>query len=191
MKRHILALLCPLLLSACSAEVAVETPPQTQSIPVTSVGEPVYAEVAVDLPPETQNVDVIIRELYATLTVVNPSQSFTLTTSARLSFTGTATPDKPVVYGNVNKPAYYNSSEVLIAEQSFAPSSRTPMTMNGLSKAIGKKRIWIIVANTVTQANGVPINEPPPEIQLENVVLHATVSKYFHWMDGALSVGGL
>jgi hypothetical protein len=190
MRRPLLALLCPLLLSACSAEVAVETPPQSQAIPITSVGEPVYAEVAVDLPPETQNLDVTVKDIHATLTVINPSQVFTLTTSARLSFTGTATPDKPVLYSDLNKPAYYSTSEELIAEQSFKPNTSTPATIPGLSKAIGKKRIWLIVANTVTRADGF-YGGLPLEIQLDNVILHATVSKPFHGIDGALSVGGL
>ena len=39
-----------LLLSACSAEIAIETEPFDQAVPVTSVGVPVYAEVAIDLP---------------------------------------------------------------------------------------------------------------------------------------------
>lgn len=190
MRRLLLALLCPLLLPACSAEVAVETPPQSHAIPVTSVGEPVYVEVAVDLPPETRNLDVTVKDTYATVTVLNPSQSFTLTTSARLSFTGTATPDKPVFYTDLNMPAYYSTSEVLLAEQSFRPNTRTPVTMTGLSKAIGRERVWLILANTVTRSDGL-FGGLPLEIQLENVVLHATVSKPFHGLEGALGVGGL
>ena len=185
------ALLCSLLLSACSAEVAVETPPQSAAIPITSIGDPVYAEVAVDLPPETQGLDVLVKDVHATLTMVNPSQAFTLDTSVRLSFTGTATPDKPVLYSEQNKPAYYASAEELMARRSFAPNSRTPVTLSspGLVKVIGKERIWIIVSNTVTRATigGVL----PLEIQLQDAVLHATVSKSFHGLEGALGVGGL
>jgi hypothetical protein len=191
MSRSLLALLCPLLLSACSAEVAVETPPQSQAIPITSIGDPVYAEVAVDLPPETRSLDVIVKDINATLTVVNPSQAFTLDTSVRLSFTGTATPDKPVLYSEQNKPAYYATAEELMPRRSFAPGSRTPLTLSspGLVKVIGQERIWIIISNTVTRATigGVL----PLEIQLQDAILHATVSKPFHGLEGALGVGGL
>jgi hypothetical protein len=191
MRLPIPALLCALLLSACSAEVAVETPPQSQAIPVTSIGDPVYAEVAVDLPPETQGLDVIVKDVHATLTMVNPSQAFTLDTSVRLSFTGTAEPNKPILYSEQNKPAYYASAEELMPRRSFAPNSRTPVTLSspGLVKVIGKERIWIIVSNTVTRATigGVL----PLEIQLQDAVLHATVSKSFNGLEGALGVGGL
>jgi hypothetical protein len=197
MKRLVLALVCPLLLSACSAEVAVETPPQSQSIPVTSVGRPAYAEVAVDLPAETQGLDVTVKEISATLTVHNPSETFRLTTSAKLSLEGTATPSSPVFYTDQNLPPYYATAEVLMAPREFAPGSRTPVTITSptLVKAAGQRRIWVIVSNTVTGFGGIgspPVGSPVDlEIRLENIVLHATVTKSFNGLDGALGVGGL
>jgi mRNA-degrading endonuclease toxin of MazEF toxin-antitoxin module len=191
MKRLVLALVCPLLLSACSAEVAVETPPQTQNIPVTSVLEPAFVEVAVDLPPETQGLDVTVKEISATLTVHNPSQAFTLKTVGRLSLEGNATPDSPIFYSQNNLPPYYATAEILLPEREFAPGSHTPVSINSptLVKAIGQKRLWIIVSNTVTKATlGGTL---PLEIQLENIILRATVTKSFHGLDGALGVGGL
>jgi len=170
----------------------VETPPQSQDIPITSVGKPAYAEVAVDLPPETQGLDVTVKEISATLTVHNPSDTFKLTTSARLSLQGTATPDKPVFYTDQNLPPYYANAEVLLAPREFAPGSRTPVTISSptLVKAVGQKRIWVIVANTVTGFGGIGTTTDL-KIQLENVVLHATITKSFNGLDGALGVGGL
>ncbi|WP_257453617.1 hypothetical protein [Archangium lipolyticum] len=191
MKRQLLALLCPLLLSACSAEIAVETPPQTQNIPITSVGEPAYVEVAVDLPAETQGLDVTVKEISATLTVHNPSQMFTLKTVGRLSLTGNATPDSPVFYTRNNLPPYYETAEILLPEREFAPASHTPVSINSptLVKAIGQKRIWVIVSNTVTQ---VRIGTPSSlEIQLENIILRAVVTKPFQGLEGVLGPGGL
>jgi hypothetical protein len=191
MKRSLIALLCPLLLSACSAEVAVDTPPVSQSIPITSVLEPVYVEVAVDLPEATQGLDVTVKEITADLTVRNPSQAFTLETSARLSLTGNATPDKPSFYSKNTLPAYYATSDELLAPRTFAPNSSTPVhiTSPALAKAIGQPRIWVIVSNTVTRA-GIG-GALPLQIDLENIVLHALVSKPFRGLDGALGPGGL
>ncbi|QRN98515.1 hypothetical protein JRI60_05540 [Archangium violaceum] len=191
MRRQLLALLCPLLLSACSAEVAVETEPMSQTIPITSVLKPVYAEVAIDLPLETQGLDVTVKEITATLTVHNPSKAFTLETSARLSFTGTATPDEPITYTDQNLPPYYATAEVLLAPRNFAPNTSTPVVIDtpGLVKAIGQKRIWVIVSNTVTRAT---IGEALPlNIELRDVVLHAVVTKPFQGLEGALGPGGL
>ncbi|MFY0571819.1 hypothetical protein ACN28E_49430 [Archangium lansingense] len=193
MRRHLLALLCPLLLTACSADVSVDTPPQSVTIPVTSVARAIHVEVAVDMPEETQSLDVNVKEITADLTVVNPSKTFTLKSSARLSLTGTATPDEPKFYSDSNLPPYYASSEELLPQKEFAPNSSTPVLVNSptLAKAIGKERIWIIVSNTVTEAGvGNPL-ELPLELRLENIVLHAVVSKPFEGLEGALGPSGL
>lgn len=190
--RRLTPALLPLLLAACSAEITVDTDPMSVTVPVTSVLQPVYAEVAVDLPKETQGLDVTVNSLTADLTVYNPSATFTLNTSARLSFTGTATPTEPVTYTNANLPAYYATATVLLASQDFKPKTTTPVTIPqsaGLEKVIGKQRIWIIVSNTVS--NGGIGAVLPLEIQLNNIVLHADVTKNFGGLEGALSVGGL
>ncbi|HYO66491.1 MAG TPA: hypothetical protein VEU33_10440 [Archangium sp.] len=193
MKRSLLALLCPLLLSACSAELAVDTPPQAVDIPVTSVARAIHVEVAVDMPEETQTLDVDVKELSADLTVINPSKTFTLNSTARLSLTGTATPDAPRFYSDSTLPPYYATAEVLLPQQSFAPGSSTPVHTDSptLRNAIGKARIWIIVSNTVTEAGiGNPL-ELPLKLELKDIVLHATVSKPFEGLEGMLGPSGL
>ncbi len=191
MRRSLLSLLCPLLLTACSAELAVDTPPQTVAIPVTSALRPVYVEVAVDMPEETKGLDVVVKEITADLTVFNPSKAFTLRSSARLSLVGTATPDRPIIYSDNNPPSYYATAEELLPQKDFPPSTRTPVNVNSptLAKAIGKDRIWIIVSNTVTSSG---IGDPLPlELRLEDMVLHAIVSKPFEGLEGALGPSGL
>jgi hypothetical protein len=192
MRRALFALLCPLLLCACSAELAVDTPPQTAVIPVTSALRPVYVEVAVDMPQETQDLSVTVKQITADLTVFNPSRAFVLRSSARLSLTGTATPSQPVVYSDNNPPAYYATAEELLPQRDFPPNSRTPVNVNSptLAKAIGKPRIWVIVANTVVQTTA--IGDPLPlELRLEDIVLHAVVEKPFDGLEGALGPSGL
>lgn len=193
MRRHLLALLCPLLLTACSAELAVDTPPQSVAIPVTSAVRPVYVEVAVDMPLETLDLDVIVKELTANLTVFNPSKTYTLRSSARLSLTGEATPDKARIYSDNNPPPYYATAEELLPQKDFPPGTRTPVNVNSptLKNAIGKARIWVIVSNTVTEAGiGNPL-EFPLELRLEDMVLHAVISKPFEGLEGALGPSGL
>ncbi|HEX8819829.1 MAG TPA: hypothetical protein VF794_07905 [Archangium sp.] len=192
MRRALLALLCPLLLAACSAEVALDTPPQSVTIPVTSVIRPVYVEVAVDMPEETQDVDVTVKQITADLTVFNPSKAFILRSSARLSLTGNATPEQPLVYSENNPPPYYATAEELLPQRDFQPNTRTPVNVNSptLVKAIGKPRIWVIVANTVTQTTA--IGDPLPlELRLEDIVLHALIAKPFDGLEGALGPSGL
>ncbi|MGZ3457822.1 MAG: hypothetical protein ACXU86_04875, partial [Archangium sp.] len=176
MRRLLLALACPLWLSACSAEVAVDTPPQSASIPITSAGQNVYAEVAIDLPAELQGLDVTVKQIGADFTVHNPSSSLTLQTSARVSLEGNATPDQPKFYTDYDVPAYYATAEELLKSTTFAPNSSTPVSIANsptLVKAIGQKRIWVIVSNTVTGASVFDPNALPVEIQLQNAVLHA------------------
>ncbi|HYO53128.1 hypothetical protein [Archangium sp.] len=192
MRRHLLVLLCPFLLAACSAEVAVDTPPQSVTIPVTSAIRPVYVEVAVDLPSETQELDVSVKEMSATLSVYNPSRAFTLKSSVRMSLTGNATPDQPIVYSENNPPPYYATAEELLPESPYPPNSRTPVTIDSsvLLKAIGKKRIWLIVSNTVTQGGG--IGDPLPlELRMEDIILHIVVAKPFQGLEGLLGPSGL
>ncbi|HZI04304.1 MAG TPA: hypothetical protein VEZ71_09795, partial [Archangium sp.] len=172
-------------------ELAVDTPPQTVAIPVTSALKPVYVEVAVDMPEETKGLDVVVKEITVDLTVFNPSKAFTLRSSARLSLVGTATPDKPIIYGDNNPPSYYATAEELLPQKDFPPSTRTPVNVNSptLVKAIGKDRIWIIVSNTVTSSG---IGDPLPlELRLEDMVLHAIISKPFEGLEGALGPSGL
>ncbi len=186
---------CLLFVSACSAEIAIETEPFDQTVPVTSLLQPVYAEVALDLPEEsvnTEDLDIEIEEIAARLVVINPSQTLTLRTSARLSFTGTATPDEPELYTDVNRPAYYNSAMEIPPARDFAANSRTAVRIDtpALEQAIGRRRVWFIVSNTVVRSGiGTPVL--PVQIQLEDIVFEALITKPFPGLGGALEVGGL
>jgi hypothetical protein len=181
-----------LLLSACSAEVFVETEPIRQTVPVTSLLVPVYAEVAIDIPPEAQGLDVIVQEISADLTVVNPTRALTLEAEARLSLEGQATPEEPKLYTSTTLPAYFAAAEVLLPKRDFAPGSRTPFTIDNpvLVQAAGKKRIWIIVNNTV-KGTLIGTDPPPWNILLENIVFRARVTKPFPGIGGGMEVGGL
>jgi hypothetical protein len=183
---------CVLLLSACSAEVFVETEPFNQSVPVTSLLQPVYVEVAIDVPPEAQGLDIVVQEISADLTVVNPTTALTLEAGARLSLEGEATPDKPVFYTNSNLPAYFNKAAVLLPTRDFAPQSRTPFTIDNpvLVQAAGKERIYLIVNNTVKRL-GIGTDTLPVNILLENIVFRARVTKPFPGIGGGMEVGGL
>ncbi len=180
------------LLSACSAEVAVETEPFNQAVPITSLGPPVYAEVAIDLPEEAQGTEITVKEVAADLVVVNPTRNLSLTASARLSLQGQATPETPVLYSEANKPAYFGQATVLLQEAEYRPGQRVPVTITGpaLVAAIGQPRLWLIVSNAVTQV-GVGLDTLPVEIRLENIRLRAVVTKDFPGLGGALEVGGL
>jgi hypothetical protein len=186
---------CFLLLTSCSAEISVQTEPFDATVPVTSILEPVYAEVALDLPEETvdtEGLDIVVDEVAATLTVVNPSTLLTLRTSARLSFEGTATPDQPKTYTDVNRPAYYNRATEILAVRDFAPNSRTAVRIDSpaLKDAIGKRRVWFIVSNTVVRSGiGAPVF--PVNILLEDIIFQAVLTKPFPGLGGALEVGGL
>jgi hypothetical protein len=182
---------CVLLLTACSAEVAVTTDPFDQTVPVTSLLEPVYAEVAIDVPSEAVG-DVIVQEISANLTVVNPTRSLTLETGARLSLTGTATPDAPKLYTNSNLPPYFSSASVLLPTQAFAPGESKPVFINDpvLKQVAGKPRIWLIVNNTVKRL-GIGTDTLPVNIVLKDITFHAVVTKPFPNVGGALEVGGL
>ncbi|WP_224368996.1 hypothetical protein [Hyalangium versicolor] len=183
--------ICLLLCSACSAEISVETEPFNQKVPVTSLLEPVYAEVAIDVPDEAVG-DVIVDEISADLTVVNPAKALTLETGVRLSLSGKATPEDPVLYTNTNLPAYFNTASILLPTQAFAPGQSKPFTIKDpvLVKAAGKPRIWLIVNNTVKRV-GLGTDTLPLDILLQNIVFRATVTKPFNGVAGGLEVGGL
>jgi hypothetical protein len=185
---------CLLALTACSAEVFVETEPFNQTVPILSLVTRVYAEVAIDVPPEAQGLDVVVHEISADLTVVNPSQTLTLEAGARLSLEGQATPGMtvPVTYTDQNRPEYFPRAEQLLPTQSFAPQARKAFVIDNpvLVKAAGRPRIWLIVDNTLTHA-GIGTPRGPYEIRLENIVFRARVTKPFPGIGGGLEVGGL
>ena len=183
---------CLQLLTACSAEVAVETQPFTQTVPVTSILQPVYAEVAIDVPDEAVGTDIIVHEISTSLTIVNPTKSLTLEAGARLSLSGQATPDAPVLYTNSNLPNYFNTASVLLPTQSFAPGENRPVTITDpvLVQVLGKKRVWIIVNNTVKQL-GIGTDTLPVNILLKDIIFRATLTKSFPNVGGGMEVGGM
>jgi hypothetical protein len=182
---------CLLLLTACSAEVAVEAAAENQSVPVTSLLEPVYAEIAIDVPPEAQG-DIILHEISVSLTVRNPTRSLSLEAGARLSFEGQARPGQPALYSNANLPAYFSRAAVLLPTQTFAPGEQKAFTIDDpvLVQAAGRPRIWLIVNNTVRRV-GLGTDTLPVNILLEDIVFRARVTKPFPGVGGALEVGGL
>ncbi len=193
MNRLLFALLCPVLATACSAEVAAETDPVSTTVPVTSIFEPAYVEVAIDLPDGTQDVDVTVKDVNGTLTVTNPSNVFTLNASARLSLEGRATPDQPVFYTKNNLPPYYAASQELLAAN-FAPGTRTDVVIPNSAtqvSAVRKPRIWLIVSNTISKASTIPGGALPVEVRIENAILRVIIGKEFRGLEGALGVGGL
>ncbi|MET0402290.1 MAG: hypothetical protein ABW123_07790 [Cystobacter sp.] len=193
MNRLALALLCPLLATACSAEVALNSEPISTTVPVTSIYEPTYVEVAIDLPEGTQDLDVTVKDVNVALTVTNPSSIFTLNASARLSLQGRATPDQPIIYTPQNLPPYYAQAQELLSAN-FEPSSRKDVVIPSSEtfiKAVRQPRIWFIVSNTISKVGTIPVGALPVEIRLENAILHVVVGKEFRGLEGALGIGGL
>ncbi|SEU34349.1 hypothetical protein [Stigmatella erecta] len=192
MKTPCLLLASLLTLTACSAEVDVATEPIDQSIPLTSLLEPVYLEIALDLPEESQG-DVTVQAVAADLTVVNPTRALTLALGIRLSLEGRATPGSPVPYTDRNLPAYFPRASVVLPTQDFAPGARMPVHTENpvLQQALGKPRIWIIVNNTVRKVGLGGADTLPVNIRLEDIVFSATVTKPFPGVGGGLEVGGL
>ncbi|MCP3099771.1 hypothetical protein LZ198_12930 [Myxococcus sp. K15C18031901] len=186
---------CLLVLASCSAQISIETEPFDVRVPVTSLLQPVYAELAIDLPDEsvnTQDLDIVVEQVAARLTVVNPSSSLTLRTAMRLSFTGKATPDDPVFYTDLNLPTYYAQAAEILPSREFAPNTTTPLRLDSpaLKQAIGRRRVWFIVSNTVVRGGLTP-PQLPVEIRLEDIVFEALITKPFPGLGGALENAGL
>jgi hypothetical protein len=192
MKTSCLLLASLLTLTACSAEVDVATEPVDQSVPLTSILEPVYAEIALDIPEEAQG-DVIVQAVAADLTVVNPTRALTLDLGIRVSLEGQATPGTPVLYTDRTLPAYFSRASIVLPTQAFAPGARVPVHSENpvLKQAVGKPRIWIIVNNTVRRVGLGGADTLPVNIRLEDIVFSATVTKPFPGVGGGLEVGGL
>lgn len=193
-----LALAAAALLCACGVEVDVESPPQDQSIPVTSFATPVYAEVAIDIPEEARSAAelVTVNLVRVTGQVVNPGARSRLALSLRLSTEGTAQPGTPKLYTNLDKPAYVDRATVLVPEQVFQPGTTTPIRVDStqapaLRTVLSEERIYIIVSNTLTSTGVFPVDPLPYNLQLEDLVFRAEVEKRFEGITGAQGVFGL
>lgn len=175
---------------ACAPVVEVQTDPISQAIPVTSITLPSYVEIAIDLPPESQG-DIHVEDVFADLTVRNPSRATSMRFSARVSLQGTATPETPFLFTEATKPSYFAQSVVVLGDKTYAANSSTPERLLGapLIPALGKPRMWLIISNTVTSVGLGDVL--PLEIRLENIVLHAVVTKSLAGVSGGLDTTGL
>lgn len=177
-------------LLACAPVVEVQTDPISQSIPVTSVGLQSYVEIAVDLPPQSQG-DVQVNDVTADLQVQNASRASSMLLELRVSLAGTATPNVPFAFTELNRPSYFPSSVALLGPKTYAAGSLTPEHVQGaaLIPAIGKPRLWLIVSNTV---NSVGFGDALPlQADLKQIVVHAVVTKSLAGAGGGLETTGM
>lgn len=184
------ALLAALLASACAPLVEVQTEPFDQSIPVTGLGVPAYVEVAIDLPPQSQG-DVAVMQVTADVRVQNPSAASSMLVELRVSLDGTATPELPFVFTQANRPAYYDSSVLLLGPKTYAAGSSTPERISGagLIPAIGRPRMYLIVTNTV---NNLGLGDLLPlQINLNGIIVNAVVTKSLGGLNGGLETTGI
>ncbi|HVE85244.1 MAG TPA: hypothetical protein VND93_20470 [Myxococcales bacterium] len=182
--------LAVLAAAACAPVVQVQTDPVNQSIPVTSVGVQAYVEVAIDLPPESQG-DVLVNQALLDVQVQNASRSAKMLVELRASLQGTATPETPYAFTEANRPAYFANSIAVLAPKSYDAGATVQEHVDAtpLRDAIGKPRLWLIVANTVTSVGFGEVF--PLQINLNQIILHATVTKSLAGAGGALETTGM
>lgn len=188
---HLLAAAALLAAAGCTPVVEVQTDPVSQSIPVTSVGVQSYVELAIDLPPQSQG-DVHVEDVYADLQVLNASRATNMLLELRVSLTGNAKPQVPFAFTEVNRPPYFATSVALLGPKSYAGGTTTPERIQGagLIPAIGKPTLWLIVSNTVTSV-GLGDSISSLQLNLNQVVLHAVVTKSLAGAGGGLETTGL
>jgi hypothetical protein len=179
-----------LLAAACAPVVEVQTDPISQSIPVTSFGVQTFVELAIDLPPQSQG-DVRVDDVSADLQVRNASRATGMLLEVRVSLEGTATPEVPFAFTQANKPDYFARSVALLGPKTYAAGTTTPEHVSGsaLIPAIGKPTMWLIVSNTVNSAGLGDVL--PLQIDLNQIVLHAVVTKSLAGVGGGLETTGL
>lgn len=183
-------LLAALAAAACAPVVEVQTDPLSQAIPVTSLGLQTFVELAIELPPQSQG-DVQVDDVYADLQVHNASRATSMLLELRVSLEGTAKPEAPFAFTELNKPAYFSRSVALLGPKSYAAGATVPEHVAGaaLIPAIGKPVLWLIVSNTV---NNVGLGDVLPlQVSLNQVVLHAVVTKSLAGIGGGLETTGL
>ena len=189
MKPTIPLTLALLATAGCSAQIEVTTDPISQDIPFQSVGLPAYSEIAVDIPEEAQGLpeSLTIDDLEISGNVLNQTSGTSLDMALKLSFEGTAVPG--TLLQHPVKPLYYDSAETLIAEASYPQNSTTPFLIEKgpLLQILGKKRIWILINNTVTSLG----LGDTPKLRLQNVVIHAVVTKDFRGLGPGTEALGL
>ena len=184
-----LALCSSLALAACAPVVEVETEPIALTIPVTSVGLQAYVELAIDMPPQSQG-DVRVEDVFADLQVHNASRASDMLIELRVGVQGTATPGTPFAFTQANRPPYFSSS-VAVLSKTYAAGRTVSERIFGapLIPIIGEPRIWLIVSNTVTSVGLGDVL--PLQADLNQVVLHAVVTKSLAGVGGGLEATGM
>ncbi|HEY8210526.1 MAG TPA: hypothetical protein VIG99_23750 [Myxococcaceae bacterium] len=183
--------LAALLAAGCAPMVEVQTEPISQTIPITSVGLQSYVELAIDLPPQSQG-DVHVENVTADLQVHNASRATNMLLELRVSLSGTATPEVPFPFTQANRPSYFAESVALLGPKVYDGGTTTQEHIEGagLIPAIGKPRLWLIVSNTVTSI-GLGDSLSSLQLNLNQVVLHAVVTKSLAGAGGGLETTGL
>jgi len=189
-KRSLLVALALALAAACAPIVEVETDPIAQTIPVTSVGFQAYVELAIDMPPQSQG-DVRVEDVFANLQVHNASRASNMLIEMRVSVQGTAAPGTPFAFTQANRPPYFPTSVAVLGPKTYAAGTTTPEHIAGapLIPIIGEPRIWLIVSNTVTSVGLGDVL--PLQADLNQIVLHAVVTKSLAGVGGGLEATGL
>jgi hypothetical protein len=136
--------------------------------------------------------DVEVNDVSADLQVHNASRATNMLLELRVSLTGTATPQVPFAFTEVNRPSYFANSVAVLGPKTYAGGSTTPEHIEGaaLIPAIGTPRLWLIVSNTVTSV-GLGDSLSSLQANLNQVVLHAVVTKSLAGAGGGLETTGL
>lgn len=190
-----LCLAVPLLaaLTACTAEVEVQTTPQDLAIPVTSVGVDAFAELAIPMPEEARGV-ITVQSVRGTATAINPASGTTLRFQLFVlpaGVQGTATPDAPFLFTEANPPSYFNQLLPLASVRSFPPSSEEALVIEnaGLVPAVAQPTLWLVASNTV---ESLAIGEVLPlELRLDGLSFNVVVTKSFESSGNAVDLVGL
>jgi hypothetical protein len=192
---RILIVALALLGAACTAEVEVQTNPVNLSIPVTSVGVRGYAEIGLLIPPEARG-DITVVSLLGTANAVNPSSGTTLRFALYANTEGTAPPGEmtPFLFTEgPTEPPYFARATEVVPEQTFAPGTTTPITIQSpnlvpiITNPEG--RVWLTVSNRVTSLGLGDVL--PLELQINQLSFNIVVTKSFEEVSGGTDALGL
>lgn len=178
--------------SGCAAAIDVTTDPISADIPFQSVAVPAYSEIAIAIPEEAQTTpeSVVINSLTMTGNIVNPMKATSLEMALKLSFEGVAQPGSAAVFQHPVKPLYYDAAETLLESRTYAANTTFTFTIpkEPLLQILGKKTIYILINNTVTQLG---LGDTTPGLKLQNVQVHAQIVKEFPGLGPGTEVIGL
>jgi len=185
--------LVALLVTACTAEIEVQTTPMDIAIPVTSVGLDGFAELAIPMPEEARG-SIIVVSVAGEAFAVNASDGTTLQFQLFVlpaGVTGTATPETPFLFTEANPPAYFAQALPLVPATTFGPGTRTRQAIAnpGLAPAVRQETMWLVAANTVSSVGVGDVL--PLELQLEGLTFNVIVTKSFESSAGGMELLGL